>query len=327
MILSIIIPIYNVEKYIEGTLSSIYDQKVEETDFEVICVNDGTPDNSMSIVERFADIHPNLTIINQSNQGLSCARNAGMRIAVGEYLWFVDSDDKVSCDSLSNLFQDIRVFHTDILGYDIIRVYEKNNERINETIIHRNLIKYNKAILSKKKLRHVHIAPAQRFLFSSSFLKKEKILFSPGIFHEDVDFVIRAFAYAESILFRDYSPYHYLVRSSGNIMSSKSIKHVNDNFTIYGNILKYMNRFKGKKDTEQFLYEKLFYQLVNTIDPLYRENTNDEICQYINSILTTVRFASLKVFLQNICKVEMIKLSIKAFILFVSPYVYFKYVN
>lgn len=103
MFLSIIIPIYKVENYICGTLESIYNQECAEDIFEVICINDGTPDGSMQIVGEFALKHANLHIINQENQGLSCARNAGLRIAKGDYIWFVDSDDQVADGSIKHL--------------------------------------------------------------------------------------------------------------------------------------------------------------------------------------------------------------------------------
>ena len=101
MLVSIIIPIYNVEKYIEQCFTSIYAQDISEDIFEVIAVNDGTPDNSMSIVKTIASQHKNLVIINQENQGLSVARNTGLDHAKGEYIWFVDSDDWLTKDSLS----------------------------------------------------------------------------------------------------------------------------------------------------------------------------------------------------------------------------------
>ena len=105
MYLSIIIPIYKVEKYIRYTLDSIYNQNANEKSFEVICVNDGTPDNSMNIVEEFKILYNNLHIINQKNEGLSCARNAGLKIAKGDYIWFVDSDDTLEVQSISKVIR------------------------------------------------------------------------------------------------------------------------------------------------------------------------------------------------------------------------------
>ncbi len=105
MQLSIIIPVYKVEKYIRDTLQSIYRQQYDENLFEVIVINDGTPDDSMRIVAEFTNKHANLHIINQKNQGLSCARNAGLKIAQGEYVWFVDSDDTVTEESIVQVLE------------------------------------------------------------------------------------------------------------------------------------------------------------------------------------------------------------------------------
>ena len=102
--LSIIIPVYKVEKYIARCLDSIFNQKVDDSLIEVIVVNDGTPDNSMQIVNSYVAMHRNLTIINQENQGLSVARNVGLAKATGDYVWFVDSDDWLVEDAFSILF-------------------------------------------------------------------------------------------------------------------------------------------------------------------------------------------------------------------------------
>lgn len=91
--LSIIVPVYNVEKYIRACIESIFKQGLDEDTFEVIIVNDGTKDRSMEVIQDIIDQHKNITVINQENQGLSMARNNGMAIARGEYLLMPDSDD------------------------------------------------------------------------------------------------------------------------------------------------------------------------------------------------------------------------------------------
>ncbi len=100
MKLSLIIPIYNVEPFIDQCLGSIYCQHWDEGQFEVVAVNDGTPDKSMDIVQRYAEEHSNLHIVNQTNQGLSVARNTGLSHACGEYVWFIDSDDWLTANAL-----------------------------------------------------------------------------------------------------------------------------------------------------------------------------------------------------------------------------------
>lgn len=126
MLVSIIIPVYNVEQYIEQCLSSIYAQDISEDIFEVIAVNDGTPDNSMSIVKTIASQHKNLVIINQENQGLSVARNTGLDHAKGEYIWFVDSDDWLTKDSLSIVLDTIISYpKIDVFATVLMMQYEK----------------------------------------------------------------------------------------------------------------------------------------------------------------------------------------------------------
>ena len=119
MILSIIIPVYNVELYICRCLDSIYCQNQDLNKFEVIVINDGTPDNSMSFVYKYASKYKNLLVIEQKNQGLSAARNVGLIMAKGDYIWFVDSDDMVMPNSLDFLITTLSDERTDVIGFCI----------------------------------------------------------------------------------------------------------------------------------------------------------------------------------------------------------------
>ena len=107
MLLSVIIPVYNVEAYVGKTLESVFHTTASSDDFEVIVVNDGTKDGSMKVVRQFAD-RPNLTILEQENQGLSAARMKGRSVARGEYLWFVDSDDYLVEDGVGKVLALLR---------------------------------------------------------------------------------------------------------------------------------------------------------------------------------------------------------------------------
>ena len=100
--LSIIIPVYNVEKYIRPCMESIFRQGLDEDDYEVIIVNDGTPDKSMEVIEDIIAAHANITVINQKNLSLSVARNNGIAAAKGEYILMPDSDDFLIENSLKS---------------------------------------------------------------------------------------------------------------------------------------------------------------------------------------------------------------------------------
>ena len=220
MFLSIIIPIYNVEKYVRGTLASIYDQEFNEHEFEVICVNDGTPDNSMQIVHEFAVNHANLRVINQENQGLSCARNAGLKIAQGDYIWFVDSDDKVMEKSISTIKKNIDDEGIDVLGFDILKIDEKSGSETIEKIATRHTTPYVKTLSGTFFWHKIQICPAQRFLFRKKFFEENHLLFYPNIYYEDTELIVRMLCIAKRMKIINVPIYRYLVRSTGSIMSS-----------------------------------------------------------------------------------------------------------
>ena len=102
-LLSIVVPVYNVEPYLRECLDSLFPGDVPEGTYEVICVDDGSPDNCGSILDEYALSHPNMTVIHQKNAGVSAARNRGLDQASGKYLWFVDSDDFISSSNLQGV--------------------------------------------------------------------------------------------------------------------------------------------------------------------------------------------------------------------------------
>lgn len=103
MFLSFIIPVYNAEKYIAECLNSLLAQDLPSEEYEIICVNDGSNDNSLSILQDFADSYRNIRIINKENGGVTTARNAGLVAAQGDYIWFIDADDLIKENILAQL--------------------------------------------------------------------------------------------------------------------------------------------------------------------------------------------------------------------------------
>ena len=119
MKLSIIVPMYNVELYIEKCLLSCLNQDLPASDYEIIVVNDGSPDSSLAIAERIASLYDNLTIVSQKNAGLSAARNKALSLAKGKYVWFVDSDDRIQENCLRYILDECYNNGLDLCGkYD-----------------------------------------------------------------------------------------------------------------------------------------------------------------------------------------------------------------
>lgn len=234
MQLSIIIPVYKVEKYIRDTLQSIYSQQYNEDLFEVIVVNDGTPDGSMRIVTEFAAKHANLHIINQENQGLSCARNVGLKIARGEYVWFIDSDDTITEQSIKKVIEYTELSKADVLGFCICKIEESGGNSERESAIwdrrHRNL---QDCLTDKKQIIfYLHTGVVQRYVLKREFLFHNELSFYPGILYEDQEFLPRVFSLANSFYISSFISYRYLLRSSGSIMSQFSLRSLRDTLTI-----------------------------------------------------------------------------------------------
>ena len=130
MELSIIVPVYNVEKYVHACIDSLYRQGLDEKCFEVIIVNDGTTDNSMNVIEDLLVHHSNIIVINQENQGLSVARNNAMKIAQGKYLLMPDSDDLIIDYSVKPLLDKALETGVDMIVADYLTM---NDQEIEES--------------------------------------------------------------------------------------------------------------------------------------------------------------------------------------------------
>ncbi len=239
MKLSIIIPIYKVEKYINECLKSIYLQNIDESLFEVITVNDGTPDNSMAIVEQYAKRHKNLIIINQINKGLSEARNTGLKHAKGSYVWFVDSDDWLEENSINTLIN-----HTKE-NYDAIKILIRRFKEKDSTFIDEKYNKYlaNKSCIPGKEYLFDDgiYAPTQSIIYKRLFLQENHLYFIPNIYHEDGEFGMRALYYSKQIFLIKEICYYYRIRQEGSIMSSLKLKNFKDLLYIYNQRVKFEN--------------------------------------------------------------------------------------
>lgn len=225
MILSIIIPIYNVEQYVEKCLLSCINQKgVYKNDYEIIVVNDGSKDNSMKIVHEIASSHSDntqISIISQKNLGLSEARNTGLRHAKGDYVWFVDSDDWIDEDSVENIIRALRKSYIDILQMPYKLLYEGSQK---EDIEH--VKKINTPITGKECMKITRLPNlAQSRILKRSFLNENGLKFEPGILHEDAEFKPRAIWNAKSIMTLDKPFYNYLKREKDSITASFTIRN------------------------------------------------------------------------------------------------------
>ncbi len=214
--LSIIVPVYNVEKWLVRCLDSLYNQGLSEEEFEVIVVNDGSPDNSLRIANEYALNHTNMHIITRENGGLSAARNTGLDHVTGNYVWFVDSDDFIEPNSIQNLLCFAEENKLDVLCYNLQRFYEDGHKWVfdNDEV---NLGK----IYSGEEFVSVQHMPdaAWAAIYRYQFLKQSNLRFYEGILHEDIEFTSRTYYMAKRICYKNRAIYNYFQRK-GSIMKS-----------------------------------------------------------------------------------------------------------
>ena len=129
--LSIIVPVYNVEKYIRPCIESIFRQGLDEDCFEVIIINDGTKDKSMEAIADIISQHQNITVIHQENQGLSVVRNNGIAVAKGEYILMPDSDDLLIDHSLPKLLEAALYTKADLVVADFLEMKDEEIDKMN----------------------------------------------------------------------------------------------------------------------------------------------------------------------------------------------------
>ena len=190
MDLSIIVPVYNVEKYIRTCMESIFKQGLDENQFEVIIVNDGTKDLSMEVIADIISQHKNITVINQDNQGLSVARNNGIAAAKGDYILMSDSDDLLIGNSLPKLLETAIKTQADIIVADFLNMTDEDIDNIKNSPLQEKVFVYKEKTGEELFLQDLN--PYQcyvwRALFRREFLLENNLRFVPGIYIQDVPF-------------------------------------------------------------------------------------------------------------------------------------------
>lgn len=301
---SIVIPVYNVEKYLEKCLDSVFNQTYK--DYEVIVVNDGTKDNSMDIVKNY-----NVKVITQKNQGLSAARNHGVKKATGDYLIFLDSDDYWEKDLLKELAKSLKNT-PDLIRFQINEVYEDGK-----------VIPYQEESFTdlsglaafEKIVKYHFVENAWCYAINRQYYLQNKFEFKVGTIHEDFGLTPLIIMKAKRVNSINYLGYNYLQRQ-GSIMSNKNYektkKKVDDMYLHYNYLIKEANKLEV--DTTIF---KSF--IANSLILKITELNNKDYSQYLK------RLREEKVF-DNILT-DTTTRKIKRVFLKLSPKVYYKLIK
>ena len=270
-LLSIVVPVYNVSKYLKECLDSISNQSFKY--FEVILVNDGSTDNSLDILNEYANKDDRFKVYTKTNGGLSSARNYGIQYVNGDYLTFLDSDDYIELNTYQEMMDNLIINNNDLVVANIRYFFEDDKQGytlkgLNEEI---------KEITSKKAL----LSPmfAWNKIYKTSYFKQINQKYPEGLWYEDIPVTTLLFTHTERIGFVDKDLYHYRQRST-SIMGTKSSRN-NEIFKILEIVLnnfKERNIYSKYKDELEYLcleHTKVYGQYRFLVQDNYKELYNE----------------------------------------------------
>lgn len=243
--ISVVIPVYCVEDYVEECLQSVMDQSLQE--LEVICINDGSSDESWKKVRKLAEKDRRIILLqNEENKGLSYSRNYGLRKAHGKYIYFLDADDKIKAEAMECLFQEAEKHNLDVILFDAELVYEKpefvkeNKDYIAQREENYDGVWQGRRLLAELMKNHEWTPSVPRQFWRKDFLLAQELYFYEGIIHEDELFSLKAMFLAQKVMFM---PKRFFIRRfrENSIMTGKNEKQsLIGYFTIYYRMNQYI---------------------------------------------------------------------------------------
>lgn len=220
--ISIVVPVYNAEKYLSKCLDSLINQTLKE--IEIICINDGSKDNSETILRAYQQKDSRIQVISQENKGLSITRNIGIAAAKGEYIGLVDSDDWLDLDFYEKLYNAAKKYNSDIAAGDFYR---------RGKILKTQKLKYKKEEFFKDNAEKVKQAGIPKYnyvwnkIYKRESLEKINCPFPVGRYYEDICWLVKVVYYLDGFVTVPNTFYHYR-RSEGSIITQKTAKHKAD---------------------------------------------------------------------------------------------------
>lgn len=284
---SVIIPVYNVEKYLTRCLESVINQSLK--DLEIICINDGSTDKSGEICDRYSKKDKRIRVIHKKNEGVSKAKNLGISMAKGKYICFIDSDDYIDKLMLGEMYnlavnnecEVIMSGYKIIPGNEVIRPLYELNKVINPI----NIIKGNKKVHS-----HNDLCFSWRFLFKASLIKDNNILFDINIkVGEDFIFNLEVVSKSKNIYVTDKCFYNYRVDNISSVMRSKYKDFLEDSIVKQYEVKKELsiklnlyNDKNYKKDMSLYYINNLLPMLLKNFYNGPERNKSEGIKRIIN---------------------------------------------
>lgn len=276
-LISVIVPCYNVEQFLDKALESVFKQTYEN--WECILVNDGSKDNTQNIAEKWLAKDKRFQLINQQNQGLSGARNTGLSKAKGVFVYFFDSDDLLDLDSLKNLTSVARQDCDIVFGLNAVtngqnnQIKELMNHQPKRLYLHKNDKKHLLNLVIEKPL----ICVAWNRLYRRDFLNQYQLKFKRGILHEDELWFFETLFYAKGIILNNQPTYYYNIGNVSSITNNYSLKNLKSYLEIVSIVYNtyYLKATSNKNTIASYISYLQFLTIVNCYQRLEIKDKNE----------------------------------------------------
>lgn len=280
---SVIIPVYNVEDFLEECVQSVLSQKKFD-DYEIILVDDGSTDKSGEICDRYASEYPAVSVFHKPNGGLSDARNYGLNEASGEYIVFLDSDDFLSETALCDTVPVIEKVNCDFVFFDALsfndegRDYtiKQNYKRKNDYPVSDGL-----SVLLKQLRNKEYHSQVCLMMFSGDFLKSNRLTFLNGILYEDMLFSFQAYCSAQKVAQIKKALYHRRYRTGSIVTSKVTDKNFSSSVTVFKESCKFSCNNNLLNNPAVTLYlAKCAYNAMDIFKRMEKNEQSERISDY-----------------------------------------------
>lgn len=284
-LISVIVPVYNVELYVNRCIDSILAQTYKN--FEVILIDDGSTDNSGHICDEYAKVDKRINVIHTKNKGLSSARNMGIEKSVGKYIIFCDSDDWIEEKAMENVLENVNYESVDLIIFGYSMDFPHENNIIKVDCINKEFESVNEFLLNYKFYRGNYLFGfVWNKLFRSEIIKNNNLIFELGVFPEDLFFCFKYMHFCKNIKSVNCNLYHYMHESINTLSKKKKdeLKVMNDIYSRTKEFLIIENSFMINREYVNSTYIEgvCSYILTNLSGNQEKYKTLKELYNYNN---------------------------------------------
>lgn len=284
-LVSIVIPVYNVEQYLKQCLDSVVNQSYPN--IEVIAVNDGSTDNSLQILKEYETYYKNIRVYSQENKGQSVARNLGISKAKGKYIQFMDSDDYIDLNTIKRLVNKMTSHDLDLIRFAANSFTDNESAKFNMRDYDFSLYFDENTVYNKKDFLNINLkaftASPALYIIKREILLDKELLFKPSIIHEDELFTTVLFLNIDKVMY-DPTPYYKRRYREGSTMTLQSKEHLLKSFDSRVIVLKELIKLlETYNRTEE---RKLIFERIKENNRLIVRNDNISLSKKKNAFKT-----------------------------------------